>query len=361
MAMFDFQDPARRLKWGAKIGRGFGPGSGRGFARGFRPKFVPKIGDGTGPASRWLSEQTVRREIRRISRRELRRDKRQKNIDAMRDAIAENLSDMSQGATRQADKFRDRADDFRDGADRLRERAEHLRAHADMLAKKQPHDASRPAPELFAAELGGLAEPLARHLRPPLKINTADNPRVIILLPGFGTHPSRMRYMAQQLERAGHTVKSWGAGFNMGPTEESFEMVLRRVEQVHARYGEKVVLVGWSLGGLFAREVAKVYPQGVAKVITMGTPFSHSPYSNNVWKIYQLITGHSVEKPPIGADLKAKPPVETVAMWSPRDGLIHPRSARGLPGERDRVVALRCTHMGFSNAPEVILALAKEL
>lgn len=227
--------------------------------------------------------------------------------------------------------------------------------------KKQPNDSARPAPAIFAGEISGLAEPLARHLRPPLKINKAENPRVIILLPGFGTHPSRMRYMAQQLERAGHTVKSWGAGFNMGPTEESFEIVLRRVEQVHERYGEKIVLVGWSLGGLFARELAKVYPQGVAKVITMGTPFSHSPYSNNVWKIYQLITGHSVEKPPIAADLKAKPPVETVAFWSPRDGLIHPRSARGLPGERDKAIALRCTHMGFSNAPEVILALAKEL
>ena len=61
------------------------------------------------------------------------------------------------------------------------------------------------------------------------------------------------------------------------------------------------------------------------------------------------------------AELAGKPPVETVALWSPRDGIVHPRAARGLPGERDREVALRCTHMGFAYDPQAIAAVLREL
>ena len=170
-----------------------------------------------------------------------------------------------------------------------------------------------------------------------------------------------MRYMARQLERAGHTVKRWGMGYNFGPTPETIDLLSSRVCDVRARYGQDVVLVGWSLGGVFAREVAKRNPECVAKVVTMGSPFSHTPYSNNVWRVYQLVAGHRVEKPPVGASTREKPPVETVALWSPRDGVVSPRSARGLAGERDRQHALRCTHMGFCDAPDAINAVLREL
>ena len=120
-------------------------------------------------------------------------------------------------------------------------------------------------------------------------------------------------------------------------------------------------MLGWSLGGLYARELAKRQPQAVAKVITMGSPFSGSPRANNVWRAYQFITGHSVDAPPIEADLAAKPPVETVALWSANDGVIAPRCAAGRPGERDRAIPLRCTHMGFTYDVQVIATLLSEL
>ncbi len=214
---------------------------------------------------------------------------------------------------------------------------------------------------LFMAESVAFLEPVMRQLRPPLTVPAASNRKVVILMPGFGTHPLRMRYMARRLEEAGHKVKRWGMGFNFGPTEENFALLSERVQHVHARYGQQVVLVGWSLGGIFAREIAKRHPELVEKVVSMGSPFSHTPYSNNVWRIYQLITGQSVERPPIKADLPAKPPVETVAFWSARDGVVSVHSARGQPGERDRERALRCSHMGFSNSSEAILAVAEEL
>ena len=231
----------------------------------------------------------------------------------------------------------------------------------DLMRHKRPADAHGPRPKWLFREPLAFLEPLTRPFRHPPALEQAAHPRVVMLLPGFGTHPQRMRRMARELERAGHKVKRWGLGFNLGPTPENFELLEARVRQIGERYGQKVVLVGWSLGGIFARELAKRHPEIVSKVITMGTPFSGSPYANNAWRAYELVTGHSVEAPPVEVELAVKPPVETVALWSARDGIVAPRSSCGLPGERDRAVALRCSHIGFANSDEAIAAVAREL
>ncbi|KLE35991.1 hypothetical protein AAW00_00380 [Aurantiacibacter luteus] len=236
-----------------------------------------------------------------------------------------------------------------------------LAGRAQLMRGTAPAEAHVPPLRLFLAELGAVAEPLRIRFRPDLPIRPAQRPRVVILIPGFATGPTRMRYMAEQLERAGHTVKRWGLGHNMGPTPETLDLIAARVEQVRERYGQQVVLVGWSLGGVFAREVAKRVPQHVAKVVTMGSPFSHTPYSNNIWRTYQVVAGHRVEAPPVAADPRTKPPVETVAFWSPRDGVISRRAASGTADERDRAVALRCTHLTFPTSPDCIMALVREL
>lgn len=231
----------------------------------------------------------------------------------------------------------------------------------ELMRHKPPPGARGPQGRLLLGELSAWAEPVARMFREPFVLPRTEHPRVVMLLPGFGTHPLRMRYMARCLEQAGHKVKRWGLGFNLGPTEENFALLEERVRQIRARYGQDVVLVGWSLGGIFARELAKRHPDLIAKVVTMGTPFSGTLYANNAWQIYQLVTGHSVEQPPVEAEVSVKPPVETVALWSPRDGVVSPRSACGRGGERDRALALRCTHLGFAHSAEAIRAVAAEL
>lgn len=223
-----------------------------------------------------------------------------------------------------------------------------------------PDAVAGPPLRRMLGELSVLGEPIRRVVRRHYPF-TASRPRTVMLLPGFATHPVRMRYMARRLEEAGHRVKRWGLGFNWGPTEDNVALLEARLEDLAGRHGEPVVLVGWSLGGLFARELAKRRPQTVAKVVTMGSPFSYSPRANNVWRAYHFVTGHRVEEPPIDIELAGKPPVETVALWSPRDGIVHPRAASGRPGERDRAVALRCTHMGFAYDPQVIAAVLREL
>ncbi|MGX7894682.1 esterase/lipase family protein [Tsuneonella sp. HG222] len=239
-------------------------------------------------------------------------------------------------------------------------RAKILRRY-ELIRAPIPPGARRPALRRLLGELGEIAEPLRRIGKPGMDVSPAADPKVVILLPGFGTHPIRMRYMARQLERAGHKVKRWGLGFNLGASEELFAHLSQRVEGVHQRYGKPVTLVGWSLGGVYARELAKLHPEIVSKVVTMGSPFSGSPYDNNAWRIYHLVAGHSVERPPVVVDVAAKPPVETVAIWSPADGIVAPRASRGLPGERDREVSVRCNHVGFPNSYDCIRAVLREL
>ena len=113
--------------------------------------------------------------------------------------------------------------------------------------------------------------------------------------------------------------------------------------------------------GVMGRELAKKHPDKVAKVVTMGSPFSGSPRANNGWRAYQAIAGHRVDEPEIDTVIAEKPPVETVAFWSPRDGIVAPKSACGKPGERDRAIPLRCTHMGFVMSNEAMSALLLEL
>ena len=220
-----------------------------------------------------------------------------------------------------------------------------------------------PSGALLMAELSYLAEPVLRRVRrESLSIEPAAHPRKIMLLPGFGAHPLRMRYFARQLEKAGHKAKRWGMGFNSGATPDLLDRIENRLLQLHERYdGEPLVLVGWSLGGVFAREVAKRHPDKVAKVITMGSPFSGNPRANNGWRVYQAVAGHRVDEPPVEVTTNEKPPVETIAMWSPLDGVVHPRSACGKPGERDRAIAIRCRHMGFVYAKDAIETVLSEL
>lgn len=230
-----------------------------------------------------------------------------------------------------------------------------------LAAEPCPDDARGPRWQLLLRELLWPLEPVRRALGKPLEVAAAAHPRTVMLLPGFGAHPIRMRWMARHLERAGHTAKKWGLGYNLGATESRFRQVEQRLVDLYRRTGEPIHLVGWSLGGVMAREIAKQHPDKAAKVITMGSPFSGSPRANNGWRAYQAIAGHRVDEPEIDTVLHEKPPVETVAFWSPKDGVVHPRAACGRAGERDRAVALRCSHMGFVLTHEAVEAVLDEL
>src|SRR5690606_303958 len=93
-----------------------------------------------------------------------------------------------------------------------------IRTRARLVSEPRPAGVSGPPIHRLLGELEALAVPFKRKQQ-QAEIALADEPRVVMLLPGFATHPVRMRHMAQELERAGHIVKRWGLGFNLGPTQ----------------------------------------------------------------------------------------------------------------------------------------------
>ena len=185
-----------------------------------------------------------------------------------------------------------------------------------------------------------------------------DGPKLMVI-PGFVANDRTTLGLQRALADAGFRVTGWGLGLNKGVTPDTLDRLAQRIEAFGK--GEKVILVGWSLGGVFAREFAKVRPDLVAKVVTMGSPFSGDPRSNNVWRLYEWIAGHPVDDPPIRTVLAEKPPVPTLALWSRKDGIVSVRSTRGLPGESDLQVEIDCSHMGFAvsgrAAPAVVEAI----
>ncbi|MEO6092588.1 MAG: alpha/beta fold hydrolase [Novosphingobium sp.] len=231
-----------------------------------------------------------------------------------------------------------------------------LARRAALARQPAPHGVSGPP---LRYVLGELASWLRR--REACSYPRALRPQPVMLVPGFAAHPARMARMERALAEAGHHAYPWGLGFNLGPTPQNFAFLMRRVASLARAHGQPVALVGWSLGGLYAREIARRLPQDVAKVITLGSPFSGDIRANNAWRAYELVTGHGADRPPIECDYATKPPVPTIALWSPRDGVVSPRAACGRRGERDRAVALRCTHLGFGGAPEVIAEVLRQL
>jgi dienelactone hydrolase len=150
--------------------------------------------------------------------------------------------------------------------------------------------------------------------------------------------------LRRALAEAGWRVHPWALGWNMGARSDTIEQLRQRLAQISS--DQPVLLVGWSLGGVFARELARACPDRVRAVVTLGSPFSGDPHLNNVWKLYEWVAGHKVDEPPIPR-ISDKPPVPTLAIWSPNDGIISVRAARGLAEESDEVVEMACSHMAF--------------
>lgn len=179
-----------------------------------------------------------------------------------------------------------------------------------------------------------------------------------LVIPGFVAHDRTTEALRKALAAAGWRVHGWNMGVNWGARADTVELLKRRIDKI--ALDRRILLVGWSLGGLFARELARAAPDRVRAVITLGSPFSGSPKQNHVWKMYERIAGHKVDDPPVPR-ITDKPPVPHLALWSRRDGLIAPRAARGLDHERDREVEFECTHMAFGMSPRVARDVVREL
>ncbi len=185
-----------------------------------------------------------------------------------------------------------------------------------------------------------------------------DGPPALVV-PGLLASDRSTMELRRGLARAGWRVHPWEMGLNKGARADTLERLKARLDAVADK--RKVLLVGWSLGGLFARELARAHPEMVRGVVTLGSPFSGDlRTNNNVRALYEWIAGHPVDRPPFPRVL-AKPPVPTLALWSRRDGIVSVRAARGLDGERDKEVEINTTHMGFAVSRTALAQINREI
>lgn len=219
-------------------------------------------------------------------------------------------------------------------------------------------DRSAPALPLLMREAGSFAAMRAKaSFASPVQTGVQGDGRAVIVLPGFLASDVATSRLRTSLTGAGFRAHGWGLGRNFGVKADMFERLDRHLDALNL--DQPVTLIGWSLGGLIAREYAKYAPDRVRKVITLGTPFSGDMRANNAWRLYEWVAGHKVDTPPIAAIPHEKPPVETVALWSRRDGVVAPHSACGEPGEADVNKELYCSHMAFISDPTAIRAVCE--
>ena len=229
---------------------------------------------------------------------------------------------------------------------------------ADWQNSRTPRSA--PPLRLFARESLSFAYMrTASAFGAAVPLPVTGNGQHVMVLPGFMASDQTTARLRRSLETAGFVAHGWGLGRNRGIKVDIFERIDAQIEKLGI--DKPVILVGWSLGGLIAREYAKHAPERVAKVVTLGSPFSGDLRANNAWRLYEFVAGHSIDAPPIAVTLGDKPPVHTSAFWSAGDGVVAVSSARGLPHESDEQFELACRHMGFVAQPAAIRAIAKAI
>ena len=184
-----------------------------------------------------------------------------------------------------------------------------------------------------------------------------DGPPAYVI-PGFVASDKTCSALRHSLAEAGWRTYPWDLGLNKGAHADVMRHLRQRLEVIYD--GRPVLLVGWSLGGVFARELAREVPHLVRAVVTLGSPFSGDPHMNNVWRLYEWVAGHKVDDPPV-MHHPEKPPVPSLAIWSKRDGIVARRAARGLEGERDKEVEIGCSHMAFGISRRATQRVAREI
>lgn len=188
----------------------------------------------------------------------------------------------------------------------------------------------------------------------------------VVVFPGLATDGRATAPLRAHCQSLGYEALDWGLGFNTGPEGDLdpwLDGLASHVRGLLAGRTQPASLVGWSLGGLYARELGKRLGPQVRQVITIGTPFNASADHTHVGWLFRLVSGRA----PVLDDtwkerLRTPPPVPTVSIFSRSDGVVawqacvHERTSRSV-----RNVEVEGSHIGMGWNPAVLSAVAAEL
>lgn len=186
----------------------------------------------------------------------------------------------------------------------------------------------------------------------------------VLVLPGFVAGDTSTDPLRRYLKFLGYDAHGWELGRNLGPLAigRQGERLMERFLEVAKTATGKVSLVGWSLGGVMARELSKRVPDQVRQVITLGSPFTGDPFASKPTKFYQAVTGETGED--FADRLKAStvpPPMPSTAIYSKADGVVAWQNCVEIDAPTTDNIEVYGSHCGLGVNPSVLFAVADRL
>jgi pimeloyl-ACP methyl ester carboxylesterase len=188
----------------------------------------------------------------------------------------------------------------------------------------------------------------------------------VLTLPGFLASDRSTRVLRRYIYDWGYDSFRWQLGRNLGPTRTRNldQLLAARLEKIYKETGKKVSLLGWSLGGIYARELARLYPELVRCVITLGSPHG-DPKSTNAWRLYEALSGISIDDESIRSRVaRLREPLHDIpitAIFSKSDAIVSHKIATLPPGERVENIGISTSHIGMGFNPFVLYLIADRL
>jgi pimeloyl-ACP methyl ester carboxylesterase len=217
---------------------------------------------------------------------------------------------------------------------------------------------------LLLAEARGIFEFNTSLLLSPLLMRAPrGDGHPVLTLPGFLASDLSMAPMRRYLKELGHDTHAWRMGRNIGGVSRVQSALLDRLKEIHADSGRKVSIVGWSLGGIYARHLALQAPEIVRGVVTLGSPFANDVRATNATRLYEALSGETVEhnselQQAIAGDL----PVPATSIYSRSDGIVNWQTCVLRPSDTAENIEVRlASHVGLGVNAAALWALADRL
>jgi pimeloyl-ACP methyl ester carboxylesterase len=196
---------------------------------------------------------------------------------------------------------------------------------------------------------------------PVLKQAPRGDGHPVLVLPGLiagdrSTYPIR-RY----LSRLGYAPYKWEQGLNFGPRDHVIKGLVDRVRELQAAHGQKISLVGWSMGGAMANALALRMPDRIRSVITLGSPHTGHPKGTNAWRVFELVSGFRHDDPRLMELVAGKPSVPTTSIMSKTDGVVNWRMSLAPDHDMAENIEVSATHLGMGANAAVLWAMADRL
>jgi len=217
---------------------------------------------------------------------------------------------------------------------------------------------------LMLAEARSLFELNSSLLLSPLLLRAPKGDgHPVLTLPGFLASDLSMAPMRRYLKELGYDAYAWNMGRNFGGVASKRAALRDLLKRIHETTGRKVSLIGWSLGGIYARDLALQMPDMVRSVITLGSPFANDIRATNATRLYEALSGEAVDdNPDIREAIAGDLPVPATSIYSRTDGIVNWRTTQLRPSSTAENIEVHlASHIGLGVNPAALWAVADRL